>query len=375
MNTAAKFFSCFTFFFSSLIAQPFSTYFEYPHGEFEELKETASEWIISKDEMKKWDAAAARAVEQREIDFYDFTRLFTYLYVAQADFSYLSYTLSGEFKGSLDPISNKVLAFFIPNYERPELLIEDPYSEALAKIVFAKVQERVSEENDLPFEFDVPKKLQSSFSAGWQVAKWISWYAKPSMLYWPPAPPPEGDLEWKDQIRLIKETQQPLTEEQKRAIYRWARMAYPWSDDWRSITNSYLWCHEVSLLKSLQVRSMLMIGMYDCVSAYADCKYHYLVLRPQTIDPSIIYVIPVPKHPSYPAGHSTEAALASTMLSFFFPADAAHWKQMAEQCSYSRIWAGIHFPIDIQAGQLCGTKVAQKEIEVFTHMQTSGDKH
>src|ERR1700722_16485720 len=85
----------------------------------------------------------------------------------------------------------------------------------------------------------------------------------------------------------------------------------------------------------------VMIWLYDSVISYVGCKYHYLVVRPQVYDPTVIYEIPVPKHPSYPSGHSTESTLTATIMSFYFPIDAEYWHHLALQCCLSRIWAGI----------------------------------
>ena len=106
-----------------------------------------------------------------------------------------------------------------------------------------------------------------------------------------------------------------------------------------------------------------MIGLYDCSIVCFTAKYHFLDIRPKIYDPSITYIIDVPKHPSYPAGHAIEGTVASLILSHFFEEKSAHWKQMATESGLSRIWAGIHYPIDIEAGIESGTKVANKVLE------------
>ena len=335
-------------------------YFSYAPEELKALHQLPTNQNMDMLEVRKWDGIAMRAVEEKKLSFYDYTRVFTYLYVAQADAAYLSQNLIGEFKGSLDPVSYQVLSVFFPDLAKPTLFTEDLYSLALAQLITAQVDARIKHENSLSHLFYVPEALQQDFSAGLGVAKWIPWFAKPSIDYWPPSPPSLDNPVWKEQIAAIKAAQNPMTEEKKEVIYLWAGLSYPWSGDWRNIVNQYLLCRSVPLKKAFSVRSTLMVGLYDSVAAYTTCKYHYLIPRPQKMDPSIRYEIPVPKHPSYPSGHATESTVATRILSLYFPADAKYWQIMAEQCRISRIWAGIHYPFDNEAGKVCGNKVADK---------------
>lgn len=339
---------------------PLETVFSYSPEETKTLQNGRSEFFPTNAELQKWDSIAEREIEEKKINFFDYTRMFTYLYAAQADAVALSHNFFGKFVGSLDPISYQVLSLFIPNLPKPLLFTNDPYSQALANLVFSKILQRVNRENALHLEFIVPTRLQADFSSGLGVAKWIPWYARPSIAYWPPAPPSMDDPIWKEQIQEIKQEQEPMTEEKKQVIYRWASLAYPWSSDWRSIVNKHLACQNVPFLKRVMIRSNIMIGMYDTVTTYSTCKYHYLVIRPKMFDPSITYEIAVPKHPSYPSGHSAESALTVTIMSHYFPEEGDMWRKMAMECGLSRIWAGIHYPLDNLAGREVGIKVGER---------------
>lgn len=338
-------------------------YFSYFKEDIEALKNLNSSLSMDNKQLQKWDKIAEDGVINQKLTFYERTRMFTYLYVAQQEAAFLSKNSKGDFQGSLEPISYKVLTLFLNQNALPQKKSSDPFSETLAKIVFAKIQERVEEEDALPYEFNVPEKLKKDFSAGLIVAKWIPWIAKPSKKYWPPPPPAMDQPEWKEQVRKIQEEQHPITPEKLQAIDRWAAQSDPWSDDWRMIANNYIFDQSVSFYLALKVRSTIMIALYDGVAAYATAKYHFLVIRPGTYDPQVKYLIPVPKHPSYPAGHSAEGAIAATVLSHFFPKDTKKWRELENETYHSRIWAGIHYPIDMKAGKESGTKVANKILQ------------
>jgi membrane-associated phospholipid phosphatase len=341
--------------------------FQYDVADLQALAELSSDHTMSLQEVQKWDAIASRAVEENHFNFYEGVRFFTYLYVAQNEAITLTNNLNQTFKGSLDPISYQVTTLFFPEIEKTTLFNEDPFSLKLAEMILTHIAARVEKENSLHATFFVPLNLKQDFSAGLDVAKWTPWFAKPEKDYWPAPPPSIQDPIWQKQIAAIKNAQNPMTEEKKRVIFRWAGLAYPGSSDFREIANQYFLCHDVPLKTVLLARSIMMIGLYDCVIAYTSCKYHYLFPRPQKLDPTVVYIIPVPKHPSYPSGHATESTVVARILSHFFPQDSHSWENLGQICRNSRIWAGIHYPIDNEAGIVCGNKVADTILTELTN--------
>ncbi len=74
-------------------------------------------------------------------------------------------------------------------------------------------------------------------------------------------------------------------------------------------------------------------------------------------------LFPAPNHPSYPAAHGCGDGAAEAVLSELFPHDAAFFKERAEEGAWSRLWAGIHFRSDIEAGLALGRAVGRYTIE------------
>jgi hypothetical protein len=79
--------------------------------------------------------------------------------------------------------------------------------------------------------------------------------------------------------------------------------------------------------------------------------------RPSHICPALLPPVPVPGHPSYPSGHSTEAHLIAAVLDDILstaPQRAAMRNDLAAlawRIARNREIAGLHYPSDSQAGK------------------------
>jgi membrane-associated phospholipid phosphatase len=103
------------------------------------------------------------------------------------------------------------------------------------------------------------------------------------------------------------------------------------------------------------------IAAYDATVACWDAKYTYWAVRPFMLGVSILF--PTPNHPSYPAAHGALSGAISATLAYFFPYDAASLNALGAEAGESRLWAGIHFRSDIDAGLALGRAVARLVIE------------
>jgi membrane-associated phospholipid phosphatase len=100
--------------------------------------------------------------------------------------------------------------------------------------------------------------------------------------------------------------------------------------------------------------------MFDAFIASQDGKFTYWYIRPPQLDTAIVPIFPVPNFPSYPSNHSTFSATRSEILAYLFPTRAEFARSLGKQAGDSRIWAGIHYQIDNEAGVALGRSVAQK---------------
>jgi membrane-associated phospholipid phosphatase len=98
--------------------------------------------------------------------------------------------------------------------------------------------------------------------------------------------------------------------------------------------------------------------MFDAFIASQDGKFTYWYLRPHQLDSNIIPLFSVPNFPSYPSNHSTFSAARSEVLAYLFPTRADFIRAVGKEGGDSRIWAGIHYPMDSLAGVQLGKSAA-----------------
>jgi undecaprenyl-diphosphatase len=69
-------------------------------------------------------------------------------------------------------------------------------------------------------------------------------------------------------------------------------------------------------------------------------------------------LVPVPHDGSFPSGHAATSFAAATTLSFAFPRLAPPLFLLAGAIGFSRVYVGVHYPLDVIAGAALGAGVA-----------------
>lgn len=190
---------------------------------------------------------------------------------------------------------------------------------------------------------------------------WRTWVIEDVRQVRPPAPPTYGSLEWEAELAAVREAVVGRTPEQSAAVHYWAGGAGTMTPAglWVEIARDLIVRDGLDLLHAARVLALTSVAIADAFICCWDAKYAYWTARPITADPSLDVLIPTPPFPSYTSGHSTISAAAATVLGRLFPADAADLAARAVEVKNSRLWAGIHFPIDNEIGAEAGALVGR----------------
>ena len=175
-----------------------------------------------------------------------------------------------------------------------------------------------------------------------------------------PAPPPAwGSPAWQRQLDAVRAAVAARTPAQDAAIRFWAGGP-------GTVTPAGLWIERAAGLierdgldapAAARVLALTSVALADAFICCWDAKFAYWSARPITADPTLDVPIPTPPFPSYPSGHATVSAAAATILGHLFPQDARALAAEAEEAKNTRLWSGIHFPIDNETGAALGLVV------------------
>lgn len=201
---------------------------------------------------------------------------------------------------------------------------------------------------------------------------WQTWNLTGGSQFRPGSPPAYGSPAFLAEVNEVYAISQSLTDGQRRIADFWADgpgTATP-PGHWNAIAAELVNADDWSTLRSSRLFAVLNTAQADAFIACWDAKYTYWSLRPVTvirrlIDPSWLSYVVTPPFPSYVSGHSTTSGAASTVLGAFFPERAEALDALAEEAALSRLYGGIHFRSDNEAGLELGRRVGDVALDAY----------
>jgi hypothetical protein len=179
----------------------------------------------------------------------------------------------------------------------------------------------------------------------------------------PGAPPAFGSDEFQAALEEVRQIAATRSAEQLAIALFWnvnqsgrSQAAY------MEIARELIVSHHRSDAEAARIMFLMGAASFDALIGCFEAKYHYWFIRPPQADPGIVTAFPTPPHPSYPSAHSCSSGALAGVLAAVFPSAAGRLAAIAEESSLSRLYAGIHYRFDMEAGLALGRAVAAKAL-------------
>jgi membrane-associated phospholipid phosphatase len=242
---------------------------------------------------------------------------------------------------------------------------DEPSGEAIGRAVGAAVIAWAITDNYL--QLAVPPALvgpQYWFSNGTATVR-AMWGTRPILLsspseLRPPPPPAIGSAEFLAALAEVRAISDTRTQEQADIAVLWASGSAPFTAGVMNlVVDEVIEESHRTEKEAARILAYANAAAFDSQIACWDAKFHYWYPRPIHMDPLITLAIGMPNHPSYPSGHSCLTSAIMTVAALEIPGARPRLEEAIRLAGLSRIYGGIHFRFDIDAGQDIGTAAAR----------------
>jgi membrane-associated phospholipid phosphatase len=203
---------------------------------------------------------------------------------------------------------------------------------------------------------------------GGQMPRALPWFLTSASQFRPAPPPAFGSADYLAALAEIRHISDTRTVEQIQIATFWAMNAAAVNVGeptppgfWIQVATDGITQHAFSERGATHLYALLGATMFDAAIGCWDGKVTYWLIRPWQADPAITIIPAVgkPNHPSYPSAHSCFSSSAAEVLGAFFPEQRAQLEAMVTEAGLSRLYGGIHYRFDIDAGRQLGQSVAR----------------
>lgn len=226
---------------------------------------------------------------------------------------------------------------------------------------------------------------------GPQLADVTPWVIRSPSQFRPPAPPALDSTQYVTDFNEIKlmgsSSSDSRTADQTDFALFWNPGNPP--DFWDPVATALAQKHHFSLLQTARLLAQMNMAMSDAIIGCWDAKYTYASWRPITairladtdgnpdtqVDPTWTPLLVTPPFPGYPSAHSCASGAAVRVLSHYFGEKTAisvtndalpgqmrtfpTFSAALDEVANARVFGGIHFRTDCNAGQTLGSSVGE----------------
>jgi len=181
-------------------------------------------------------------------------------------------------------------------------------------------------------------------------------YLKSGDQFRPGPPPAFGSPAYLAALAEVRQFSDHRTADQLRIAEFWAMptVAAFWNEEGTKLIARDRLDEE----RAARVLALMHTATMDANIACHDAKYTYWLIRPYRADSAITTPIPRPQHPSYPSNHACVSGTSAYVLGALFRGDADRLAALADEAGESRLYAGIHYRFDKDAGLHIARQVA-----------------
>jgi hypothetical protein len=184
----------------------------------------------------------------------------------------------------------------------------------------------------------------------------------------PDGPPEFGSPEFLAALAEVRTFSDNLTPEQLAIAQYWAGTTGSLvAGFWNAEIADLVVSHHLNERRAAHAFALINMAAMDANIACHDAKYTFWLLRPSQADPAIKTPIGLPNHPSYLSNHACLSGAVAFVAGALFPDQATRLAAMAEEAAESRLYAGIHYRFDKDAGLLVARQVADLALASDVH--------
>ena len=247
--------------------------------------------------------------------------------------------------------------------------------EAIGRAVGAQIVTRAQNDHfNQPFTGTIPagpgfwiSNTNPATVAGGNLPGAQAWFLTSANQFRSGPPPAFGSAAFTAGLQEIRALSDGRTAAQTQIAAFWALNAGTptASGFWLQFATNEIKQRGLSEREATHLYAVMSTTMADALIGCWDAKMTYWLIRPWQADAGITTTAAVgrPNHPAYPSGHSCVSASAGEVLGTVFPDKRAQVDAMVAEAGLSRMYGGIHYRFDIEAGQVLGRNVARFVME------------